>query len=114
MPVAGMHGGTPYQQQMPEDPIFSDTYYLWGNPEQGISIGVDYGADTGFDWRHTDRVGYIPKFLDSNAFSGSSVFVQAMGKPVPLVEAYANGDYGLMPCASPNRVDASVCKGQTS
>lgn len=106
---------TPYLREKPELGKMEDTYYFLGNRESGMSAGVNYSLDYGYEWAPTPQ-GSVKsaQFGDVTGFSGGSAFLNLFGHSVPLAEVYSSADGSLNPCADYNFVDATVCKNQDS
>lgn len=105
--------GTPFLREKPELGKMEDTYYFLGDRESGMSAGVNYSVDYGYDWAPTPEGSLkSAQFGDATAFTGGSAFLNLFGNSVPLTEAYVSTDGVLNPCADYNFVDSSVCRAQ--
>lgn len=91
-----------------------DSYYFLGDEDAGMSAGVNYSLDYGYDWAPSPEGSLkTAQYGDAAAFVGSSTFINLFGNMVPLAELYATTDGVLNPCADMNFVDATVCRAQT-
>lgn len=105
---------TPFLRQKPELGKMEDTYFILGDQESGMSIGVNYSLDYNYEWAPSPQGSLkTAQFGDATAFSGGSTFINLFGNMVPLTEVHATADGVLNPCADMNFVDSTVCHDQT-